>query len=88
MPHILVSTQVRLVSIQITIRDTVVSHLQSIKNMLGYFKCNHSFKMNVYRMGPPPPSPPTRPNPTHPRRKIGALMPDISWAPPHSLPIQ
>ena len=28
------------------------------------------------------------PTPTHPQRKIGALMPDISWAPPHSLPIR
>ena len=26
--------------------------------------------------------------PTHPWRKIGALMPDISWGPPHSLPIR
>ena len=28
------------------------------------------------------------PYPTHPQRKSGALMPDISWAPPHSLPIR
>ena len=38
-----------------------------------------------------PPHPTTTPNPTtptHPWRKIGALLPDISWAPPHSLPIQ
>ena len=27
-------------------------------------------------------------HPTHPQRKSGALMPDISWAPPHSLPIR
>ena len=38
---------------------------------------------------PHPPHPtttPTPPPPTHPWRKSGALMPDISWAPPHSLP--
>ena len=54
---------------------------------------------HVYRMGPPitnthPPTPPHPTNtPTPPPKsthgaKIGALMPDISWAPPHSLPIQ
>ena len=37
---------------------------------------------------PPPTHLPTPPSPTHPWRKIGALMPDISWAPPHSLPFQ
>ena len=30
---------------------------------------------------------PTTP-PTPPQRKIGVLMPDISWAPPDSLPIR
>ena len=30
---------------------------------------------------------PTPPPPPHPQRKNGALMPDISWAPPHNLPI-
>ena len=38
---------------------------------------------------PPPTIPTHHPHPTtHPQRKIGALMPDISWAPPHSLPIR
>ena len=36
---------------------------------------------------PHPTTNPTPP-PTHPWRKIGALMPDISWALPHSLPIK
>ena len=31
---------------------------------------------------------PTPPPPTHPQRKSGALMPDISWAPLHSLSIR
>ena len=44
-----------------------------------------------------PPTPPTTPSPpprhhphptTHPWRKSGALLPDMSWAPPHSLPIR
>ena len=34
-----------------------------------------------------PPTHPQIPPTTHPWRKSGALMPDISWAPPHSLPI-
>ena len=41
----------------------------------------------------PLPTPPIQPLPSHhhlppTHRKSGALMPDISWAPPHSLPIQ
>ena len=46
----------------------------------------------------PPTQPPHQPPPHHhpskepsnhpPQRKSGALMPDISWAPPHSLPIR
>ena len=37
---------------------------------------------------PPCPTTPNPTTPTHPWRKIGALMPDISWAPPHGLPIR
>ena len=36
----------------------------------------------------PHPTTPYPTTPTYPQRKSGALMPDISWAPPHSLPIQ
>ena len=37
-----------------------------------------------------PPTPPLTPPPTpttHPQKKSGAFLPDISWVPPHSLPI-
>ena len=52
---------------------------------------HHSHHTTHHPPIPPLPTPSTNPkNPatTHPQRKCGALMPYISGAPPHSLPIQ
>ena len=59
------------------------------KNNMGGHQGHHTLPT----LNPPPTTsltstPHTPQPPTHPWRKSGALMPDISWAPPHSLLIQ